>query len=143
MNSTRQGGKQRRGRNGCGSSCYKEMQDQQPLPSWLLQHPFVLKSSPPVPQGLPQGITLTKEWLPHTCKKKETGEEFKTFNLVEINGGLWYRVLIFTFWHKQVDKGAMPESDMTSNYIGLYKTHEDTFQIMLIPKPKRLTPKKK
>ena len=48
---------------------------------------------------------------------------------------------IFTFWRKQVDKGAMPEPNMDHNYIRLYKTHENTFQIMLTPKPKRSTPK--
>ena len=96
------------------------------------------------PKDLPQGTTLLiKEWLPRTAKKKETGEEFKTYDLVDVNGGLWYGVPIFTFWRDQVDKGAMPEPDMTSNYIGLYKTHEDTFQIMLTPKPKRPPPKKK
>ena len=94
------------------------------------------------PKDLPQGTTLLiKEWLPQAAKKKETGEEFKTFNLVNVNGGLWYGVPIFTFWREQVDKGAMPEPDMSSNYIGLYKTHEDTFQIM--PKLKRPAPKKK
>ena len=82
-----------------------------------------------------------QEWLPWTAKKKETREEFKTFDLVDINGGLWYGVPIFTFWREQVDKGVMLEPDMSSNYIGLYKTHEDTFQIMLTPKPKRPTPK--
>ena len=45
------------------------------------------------PNDLPQGTTLLiKEWLPRTTKKKDTGEEFKTFNLVDINGGLWYGV---------------------------------------------------
>ena len=96
------------------------------------------------PKDLPQGTTLLiKEWLPRTAKKKETGEEFRTYDLVDVNGGLWYGVPIFTFWRDQVDKGAMPEPDMSSNYIGLYKTHEDTFQIMLTPKPKRPPPKKK
>ena len=96
------------------------------------------------PKDLPQGTTLLiKEWLPWTCKKKETGEEFKTYDLADVNRGLWYRVPIFTFWRDQVDKGSIPEPYMSSNYIGLYKTHEDTFQIMLTPKPKRLTPKKK
>ena len=96
------------------------------------------------PKDLPQGTTLLiKEWLPRTAKKKETGEEFKTFDLVDINGGLWYGVPIFTFLWDQVDKGAILEPDMSSNYIRLYKTHDNTFQIMLTPKPKRLTPKKK
>ena len=96
------------------------------------------------PKDLPQGTTLLiKEWLPRTAKKKETSEEFRTYNLVDINGGLWYGVPIFTFWHDQVEKGAMLEPDMEHNYIRLYKTHEDTFQIMLTPRPKQLTPKKK
>ena len=95
------------------------------------------------PKDLPQGTTLLiKEWLPWTCKKKETGEEFKTYDLADVNRGLWYRVPIFTFWRDQVDKGSIPEPYMSSNYIGLYKTHEDTFQIMLTPKPKIPTPKK-
>ena len=96
------------------------------------------------PKDLPQGTTLLiKEWLPRTAKKKETSEEFRTYDLVDVNSGLWYRVPIFTFWRDQVDKGAMSEPDMSSNYIGLYKTYEDTFQIMLTLKPKCLPPKKK
>ena len=58
------------------------------------------------------------------------------YDLVDVNGGLWYGVLIFTFWHDQVDKGVMLEPNMEHKYIGLYKTHEDMFQIMLMPKPK-------
>ena len=81
--------------------------------------------------------------MSRTAKKKETGEEFQTYDLVDVNGGLWYGVPIFTFWRNQVDKGAMPEPDMEHNYIGLYKTHEDMFQIMLTPKPKCPQPKKK
>ena len=96
------------------------------------------------PKDLPQGTTLLiKEWLPRTAKKKDTGEEFKTYDLVNVNGGLWYGVPIFTFWREQVDNGVMPEPDMSNNHIGLYKTHDDTFQIMLTLKPKRPAPKKK
>ena len=41
------------------------------------------------PKDLPQGTTLLiKEWLLCTTKKKETGEEFWTYDLVDINGGL-------------------------------------------------------
>ena len=50
---------------------------------------------------------------------------------LNVNGGLWYGVPIFTFWQDQVDKGAMPEPDMEHNYIRLYKTHKNSFQIML------------
>ena len=74
---------------------------------------------------------LTKEWLPQTAKKKDLGEGFKTYDLVDVNGGLWYSILVFTFWHDQVEKGVMPEPNMSSNYIGLYKTCKYTFQIML------------
>ena len=96
------------------------------------------------PKDLPQGTTLLiKEWLPRTAKKKETGEEFRMYDLVDVNGGLWYGVPIFTFWRDQVDKGAMLEPDMEHNYIGLYKMHEDSFQIMLTLKPKHPQPKKK
>ena len=69
---------------------------------------------------------LIKEWLLQICKKKETEKNSKTYDLVDVNSGLWYRVPIFTFWHNQVDKGAMPELDMEHNYIRLYKTHKDT-----------------
>ena len=62
--------------------------------------------------------------MPRTAKKKETGEEFKTFDLVDVNGGLWYGVPIFTFWHDQVEKSVMPEPNMEHNYIRLYKMHE-------------------
>ena len=61
---------------------------------------------------------------------------YVTYDLVDVNGGLWYGVPIFTFWRDQVDKGSIPEPDMEHNYIRLYKTHKDTFQIMLTPKPK-------
>ena len=131
-------------RSSCGSSCCKEAACQHPycpgccsiLLFSSLYHNYL--------KNLPQGTTLLiKEWLPQTCKKKETGEEFKTYDLVDVNGGFWYGVPIFTFWREQVDKGAMPEPDMTNNYIGLYKTHNDTFQIMLTPKSKRPPPKKK
>ena len=65
-------------------------------------------SATATPKDLPQGTTLLiKEWLPRTAKKKETGEEFKMFDLVDINGGLWYGVPIFTFWRDQVDKGVI------------------------------------
>ena len=105
---------------------------------------LLFSSLPPISEDLPQGTTLhIKEWLPRTAKKKDTGEEFKTFDLVDINGGLWYGVPIFTFWREQVDKGVMPEPDMNNNYIRLYKTYEDTFQIMLTPKLKRPASKKK
>ena len=96
------------------------------------------------PKGLPQGTTLLiKEWLQRTSKKKDSREEFWMYDLVDVNGGLWYGAPIFTFWWDQVDKGVMPEPDMEYNYIRLYKTHKDTFQIMLTPKPKRPAPKKK
>ena len=62
---------------------------------------------------------------------------------MDVNRGLWYGVPIFMFWCDQVDKGAMPEPNMSNNYVGLYKTHDDTFQIILTPKPKWPTPKKK
>ena len=58
------------------------------------------------------------------------------YDQVDVNSGLWYSVPIFTFWRNQVNKGAMPEPNMSSNYIRLYKTHKDTFQIMLTPKLK-------
>ena len=57
----------------------------------------------------------------------------------QCDGSLLYVVPIFTFWQDQVNKGMMPEPDMSSNYIGLYKTHDNTFQIMLTPKPKTNT----
>ena len=75
-------------------------------------------------------------------KEKETREEFKTFDLVDVKSGLWYGVPIFTFWRDQVDKEAMLEPDMSSNYIGLYKTHE-TLPDHVDSKTKRPTPKKK
>ena len=96
------------------------------------------------PKDLPQGTTLLiKEWLSHTAKKKDSREEFWTYDLVDVNGGLWYGVPIFTFWQDQVDKGVMPEPNMEHNYIRLYKMHEDMFQIMLTSKPKRPALKKK
>ena len=79
----------------------------------VVWYPVILQLKPPVPKDLPKGTTLlVKEWLLWTAKKKETGEEFKTYDLVDVNGGLWYGIPIFTFWHDQVDKGSMPEPDM-------------------------------
>ena len=63
--------------------------------------------------------------------------------MVDVNGGLWYGVAMFNYWKEQVEKGVLPEPDMVNNNIGLYKDHEDTFQIMLVPKPKRPANKKK
>ena len=83
-NSTRWSGKRQWGRGSCGSSCYKETAGQQPLPSWLLQDsPLQLTTPHNYPKDLPQGTTLlVKEWLLQTAKKKDTGEEFKTYDLV-------------------------------------------------------------
>ena len=123
----------------CGISVTKKHRAR-PISSLLLQD-LLFSSSlhHQYPKDLPQGTTLLiKKWQPWTCKKKETSEEFKTYNLVDVNGGLWYGVLIFTFWRDQVEKRAMLEPDMGHNYTSLYKTHKDTFQIMLTPKPKRL-----
>ena len=40
------------------------------------------------PKDLPQGTTLIiKEWIPRIAKKKDTQETFKTFDLVDVNGG--------------------------------------------------------
>ena len=51
--------------------------------------PPILQNVPQQPKDLPQETTLLiKEWLPQTCKKKETGEEFKMFDLVDVNSGL-------------------------------------------------------
>ena len=68
------------------------------------------------PKDLPQNYTSYQGMA-----TKELQEELKTFNLVDVNGGLWYGVPIFTFWRVQVDNGSMPEPDMDHNYIGLYK----------------------
>ena len=35
----------------------------------------------------------------------------------------------------------MAEPDMNNSYVGLYKTHEDTFQIMFTPTKKTYTKK--
>ena len=95
------------------------------------------------PKDLPQGTTLIiKEWIPRIAKTKETQKEFKTYDLVDVNGGLWYGVAMFNYWREQVEKGALPEPDMVNNNIGLYKDHEDNFQVMIIPKPKPKTKKK-
>ena len=95
------------------------------------------------PKDLPQGTTLIiKEWIPRITKKKDTQETFKTFDLVDVNGGLWYGVAMFNYWREQVEKGALPEPDMVNNNIGLYKDHEDNFQVTIVPKPKPKTKKK-
>ena len=95
------------------------------------------------PKDLPQGTTLLiKEWIPRVTQKKDTKETFKTFDLVDVNGGLWYGVAMFNYWREQVEKGSMPEPDMVNNNIGLYKDHEDNYQIMIVPKPKPKQKKK-
>ena len=50
---------------------------------------------------------------------------------------------MFNYWCEQVEKGVMSEPDMVNNNIGIYKDHEDNYQIMLVPKPKRPANKKK
>ena len=135
--------KRRRGRNACGSSAAKKHCAANPYcPSccgtllFSSMHYNYLKD-------LPQEQCYLSGVAANDSKEKRHSEEFKTYDLVEMDSGLWYGVPIFTFWRNQVDKGAMPEPDMDHNYIGLYKTHDNTFQIMLTPKPKRPTPKKK
>ena len=92
-------GEVRERRSACNSSCCKEMLCRQPLPPQLLWHPCLQFPPSQLPQGPSQSTTLLiKEWLLWTCKKKGTGEEFKTYDLVDVNGGLWYGVPIFTFW---------------------------------------------
>ena len=80
-------------------------------------------------------MLFIKEWLPRTAKKKDTEEEL--FDLVDVNGGLWYGEPIFTFWREQVDKVPSLNWTWSTTILGLYKMHEVTFQIMLTPKPKR------
>ena len=64
------------------------------------------------------------------------------FNLVDVSSGLWYGVTMFNYWREQVEKGVMPEPDMLNNNIGIYKDHEDNYQIMIVPKPKPKQKKK-
>ena len=86
---------------------------EQPLPPWLLQYLALQFSLPPVSKGPSPGHHPSHQGVvTMDSQEKETGEEFKTYDLVDINGGLWYGVPIFTFWWEQVDKGAMPEPDM-------------------------------
>ena len=47
-----------------------------------------------------------------------------------------------TIGENKLEKGSMPEPDMVNNNIGIYKDHEDNFQIMIIPKPKPKQKKK-
>ena len=109
------------GRGGCSSSAAKKQRAANLLPSWLLWHPLFSSLCHNYPKDLQRHNPPHQEWLLHTYKKKETGKEFKTYDLVDVNGRLWYGVPIFTFWRDQVDKGAIPEQDMTNNYIRLYK----------------------
>ena len=132
------------GRNAYGSSCCKETQCIQSILSRLLWHPSTLQPLPQSLEGSASGNYTSHQGVVTTdLKEKGHRDEFKAYDLVDVNGGLWYGVPIFTFWREQVDKGAMPEPNMEHNYVCFYKMHEDTFQIMLTPKPKRPAPTKK
>ena len=70
-----------------------------------------------------------------TADSQEEGQ-WRGVSDVRSGGGKWRTVVwspIFTFWREQVNKGVILEPDMEHNYIELYKTHENTFQIMLTP----------
>ena len=141
--SVRQSRKRQWGRNGCGSSCCKKTSCRQPLPSWLLQHPSLQHTSTQLPKGsATRHNTTHQEWIPQLQEKRDRGR----IQDIWLGRHQWRPLVcvpIFTFWKEQVNKCSMPELDMDHNYIGLYKTHEDMFQIMLTLKPKRPAPKKK
>ena len=106
--------------------------------------PFFSVLAPQLPQGLITGDNHPhQEWLPQTAKEKRNQGRVQD---IWPGRHKWRPLVRRTHIHilaGQVDKGAIPELDMSSNYIGLYKTHDDTFQIMLTPKPKRPAPRKK
>ena len=63
------------------------------------------------------------------------------YDLVDVNSGLWYGFPSLLL-ERTSRQGEMPEPEMEHNCVRLYKTHDDTFQIILTLKPKIPTPKK-
>ena len=123
-----------RGRGFCGSSAQRNTEPATPIVLVVAG----LSSSAPftttTQRTFPRAPPFTSRVASMSCKKKDMGEEFKTYDLVDVNRGLWYGVPIIPSGVNRSTKGALP--DMTSNYIGFYKMHEDTFQIILTQKPR-------
>ena len=75
------------GRNGCGSSCYKETLCKQSISHQLLWYHSLLQPMSPVPKVPSTGCYTTHQGVVTADLQERTGEEFKTF-------GLWYGVTI-------------------------------------------------
>ena len=91
-------------------------------PTVLVAASFFSAPCATIPQGPTTGYHPSHQGVAAVnSQKKETGKVFQTFDLVNINGGLWYRVPIFTFWREQVEKGVMLEPDMEHNYLDFTK----------------------
>ena len=68
----------------------KETAGSKPISSWLLRDPPLQFPSSPVSQGLTTRHNPTHQGVATVDhQKKDTGEEFKTFDLVDVNSGLW------------------------------------------------------
>ena len=86
------------GRNAYGSSCCKETQCIQSILSRLLWHPSTLQPLPQSLEGSASGNYTSHQGVVTTdLKEKGHRDEFKAYDLVDVNGGLWYGVPIFTF----------------------------------------------
>ena len=81
--------------------CYKALCSNPTVPV-VVAPSYSLACATSTPKDLP---FLSKNGFHRPTRRKRLGEEFKTYNLVDVNSGLWYGVPIFTFWREQVDRG--------------------------------------
>ena len=66
----------------------------------LLWYHSVLKYVPQLPEGFTTGNYTTHQGVAAKDHQEKTQEEFRTYDLVDVNGSLWYGVPIFTFWRE-------------------------------------------
>lgn len=94
-------------------------------------------------EELPEGTTLiVKEWRKKDLVRKEDGAPFTTYDLIDIQGNIWFGTSAFNKWREEVQDGASPELDRSKYYIGIFKDNEGRYSIMQVNKPRRSTTKK-
>ena len=92
---------------------------------------------------LPEGTTLIiKDWRRKDLVRKEDGAPFTTYDLIDIQGNIWFGTSAFNKWREEVQDGTSPELDRSKCYVGIFKDNEGRYSIMQVNKPRRSTPKK-
>lgn len=94
-------------------------------------------------EELPEGTTLiVKEWRKKDLVRKEDGAPFTTYDLIDIQGNIWFGTSAFNKWREEVQDGTSPELDRSKYYIGIFKDNEGRYSIMQVNKPRRSSTKK-